>query len=118
MAVELFGDVLESYSMETDELLDIMKNTDDKVMFSLENGAVIIAGDLRKPLSPQNVLIPQEKVLRVFSKIRVLELIALGRQDETSINLREKALTLENGNTVLEKGIPCPPNCDNNVVSK
>ncbi len=111
-AQEFYGSVVESYTMNADTLLNLLKSTDDKVMFSIEKDKIIIAGDGREPIYPKNVTIPKDKVLRVFSKSKVLELLAVGRKNDVVIQLREVTTTLENGATVLERSYPCPPHCD------
>lgn len=111
-AQEFYGDVIESYLINADTLLGILKSTEDKVMFSIEKDKIIIAGDSRTPLYPNNVTIPNDKVLRVYSKVKIFELIALGRKNDVVIQLRNVTTTLANGEVVLEKGYPCPPFCD------
>jgi hypothetical protein len=49
----------------------------------------------------------------MYSKTRLLELIASGREDETIFQQRVEKFTITNGTLVLEKGYPCPPLCGN-----
>ncbi len=111
-ADSLYGKVMESYKMSTDSLMVLIKETKDKVMFRLADKKAIIAGDNRSVLYPKGSRIPSTEVLRVYSKSKVLELIALGRKDIVELQQRVSTFTVTNGNFTLEVSWPCPPYCE------
>lgn len=111
-ADSLYGKVIESYTMNADSLIKILKETKDKIMFRVQDKKAIIAGNNRSILYPNGSSITDKEVLRVYSINKVLELIASGRKDVVVIQLREATTTIENGNLVLERGFPCPPYCE------
>ena len=111
-ADSLYGKVIESYTMSSDSLLSLLKETGDKVMFRLKDNKVVIAGNNRIVLYPKGAKVTNDEELRVYSTSKVLELLASGRSDEVVVQFREVTTTLGSGNLVLEHGYPCPPFCE------
>ena len=111
-ADSLYGKVIESYTMSSDSLLGLLKEAGDKIMFRVKDNKAVITGSNRNPLYPKNAKVTQDEVLRVYSSKMVLELIATGRKEVVTIQLRESTTTIENGASVLELGFPCPPLCE------
>ncbi|MFA4924885.1 MAG: hypothetical protein WC557_11885 [Ignavibacteriaceae bacterium] len=107
----LFGEVKTSFSINSNELLNYCSKTESVIMFGVENATLCIAGSGRKILRPVDKTLPPEVVLRVFHIVKVKELIKLGENEITEIEIRGEVLDLKNGEFILELGLPCPPYC-------
>lgn len=111
-ADSLYGSVIDSYIMNTDSLIMLLNETQQKAMFHLKDKNVLIAGDARKVIFPAEAEISAEMEMRVLSKIKVLELIAKGRKDQVVFENRKAVFSVSNGEFTLELSWPCPPYCD------
>lgn len=111
-ADSLYGSVIDSYIMNTDSLIMLLNETQQKAMFSLKDKNFLIAGDSRKIIFPADAKISAEMEMRVLSKIKVLELIAKGRKDQVVFENRKAVFSVSNGEFTLELSWPCPPYCD------
>jgi hypothetical protein len=107
-----FGKVLKSNEIGTTALADLCKKSADVLMFSLREDGIVILGNGRVPLYPdEKLVIPAEEIFHVFSISVIKELIAAGGNGKTFIEKRQRHLTITNGNTTLEESSDCPPYC-------
>jgi len=107
----LFGKVVSSYQLGSTELLGYIQNAGNLIMFAEENAELYVAGTGRKILS-SNVQPPSpDLVFNVFNVSKVDELLALGGNTQTDVQIRTDVLDLRNGAFMLEFGTPCPPYC-------
>lgn len=110
-ANENFGTASFSVLMSSDQLQSLASMTQNLLMFQIINEKLIILGDNKKTLFPEDFLVPAFTVFKVFSKAKVLELIQSGGNDNNSIERRTGTLTITNGDYTLEFGSLCPPWC-------
>jgi hypothetical protein len=106
-----FGKASFSQMISSDQLKEMAAKTTKLLMFSFINQKLYILADERKPLFPEGATVPEDRVFRVYSKDKVLELIKSGGRNDNSIELRGDLLTVTNGNYTLEFGSFCPPWC-------
>lgn len=106
-----FGSVISSVSIPTNDLNSVLVNTVNFAMFKIINGSLFILGDKRVVLSPPGGSVPDEMVLHLFSKSKVIELLSLGNSGYTVVENRQNVLTVTNGDYTLEVSMPCPPFC-------
>jgi len=83
-------------------------------MFKIINSSLFILGDNRVVLCPAGSSVPDDVVLHLFSKSKVIELLSLGNSGNTVIENRLNVLTVTNGDYTLEVSYPCPPFCMDN----
>ncbi|MCE1187896.1 MAG: hypothetical protein LWX56_02045 [Ignavibacteria bacterium] len=110
-ANELYGKVLTSVSMKTDELTALLDKAGSVIMFNIEKGKVQVLGSNRVVLVPAGADIPASTVFTVYSSGQVKLLLTQGGAAETFIEQRQNVLTITNGATTMEIGAPCPPYC-------
>jgi hypothetical protein len=67
-----FGSVISSVSIPTNDLNSVLGNTVNFAMFKIINGSLFILGDNRVVLSPPGGSVPDEMVLHLFSKSKVI----------------------------------------------
>lgn len=108
-ANRLFGNVSQSVSFSTDQLISLLPEIENYVMFQNINGNIYILGDKRKVLFPANGSVEDHQVFHLLSKSLLLELFALGKSPATFIEKRGGVLTITNGDSTLEYTYPCPP---------
>ena len=110
-AANLFGQFVTSYQLLAIDLLDYCQNAGRVIMFAEENGELYIAGTGRTTLSTNTQPPSPDLIFHVFSVTKVNELIALGNEQFTIVEIRTDVVDLKNGEYVLEYGWPCPPYC-------
>jgi len=110
-AEQLYGEVLQSASMNCKELKNIISGTDENVMFRLLDGNVAILGDGRKVIYPAGASVSAEDVFSRFSKSVVEELLTKSEEETLYVENRKEVLTVTYGESTLELGLPCPPWC-------
>ncbi|MGD1006609.1 MAG: hypothetical protein ABR980_05195 [Ignavibacteriaceae bacterium] len=116
-ADSLYGPVLKADNIKTDDLAKLAENSPKYMMFNLIEGKACILNASREVISSNSLVvsinqtIEPTQVFRLFSTSKVLELIKQGGSDVTTIETRANVLTLNNGNTILELSLPCPPIC-------
>jgi len=106
-----FGVVKDSVSFSADDLRKILTGTDNFVMMKVVNGTVIILGDGRKVLYPQDAKVDAADPFSFFSKSKVLELLKLSDSSTLSFELRKYWITISYGMSTLEDSLICPPWC-------
>ena len=107
----LFGFVINSYQLNTNDLLAYCQTAGRVIMFAEENGELYIAGTGRTILSTNTQPPSPDLVFHVFSVTKVNELITLGNDPITVVEIRSDVVDLKNGEFILEFSSPCPPYC-------
>ena len=110
-ADNIYGPVLNSASINTSDLQTMLLKTQNYIMFSLVNGSPEILDNNRNSLYPTNLIVSSSQVFSLFSVSIVQELLTKGGSSLTTIENRQKTLTLTNGEITLEMGQLCPPFC-------
>ena len=110
-ANKLFNNVIESVKMNRSEMDLVLSQTNNYVMFNVNNGELIILGDGRKVLYPAGKTINSSDVFYVASKSKVIELLNLGSGTEIFFERRLKVFSITKDMFTLEEVLPCPPNC-------
>lgn len=110
-AESLYGKVDHSIGMNVEQLESLLLNTQNVIMFKLDNGTLGILGDDRAPLLVKKEY-AQGEIFHAFSK-SIFQIFLNQRENETiKLELRGKIFTANNGNQILEQSFPCPPFCD------
>ena len=107
----LFGAVIASYQLNTNDLLAYCQKAGRVIMFAEENGELYIAGTGRTTLSTNTQHPSPNLVFHVYSVTKVNELITLGKDQITVVEIRSDVVDLKNGEFILEFSSPCPPFC-------
>lgn len=110
-AEQQFGSVGISSLIESIRLQQIAGMTSNLLMFNIMDGKLIILGDKREVLYPEGFSVPADTVFKVYSKLKVLELIEAGGAEDNSVEFRGETLTITNSDSTLEFGSLCPPLC-------
>ena len=110
-ADNLFGPVLDSIEISASDLLTLIKQTVNGVLFNIINGELIILGDGRKALMPAGTAVAAEVVFHHYSKEIVLQLINSNSAGPVYVEQRKDKLTVTCGVSTMEWGTDCPPNC-------
>jgi len=111
-ADDLFGEVLESYSVSTSTVIKWLNSTDDKIMFLLKNGTLTVLGDDRDLVYSTTQYSETNEVFHLYSKSKVTELLDSDKNSTTYFENRRNVFTITNGYFTLEVSWPCPPKCD------
>jgi hypothetical protein len=110
-ASENFGDVLNSISISSSDMITFANNTTGKLMFKIINDLLIVLDNTRKVIRPENYEVDSNEVFTVFTCDIILELLQMGGDELTIVEKRKEHTTIRNGNLILETGFPCPPYC-------
>ncbi|MFH1197235.1 MAG: hypothetical protein V1720_16170 [bacterium] len=123
---QLYGPVLESISIDSQELLTIVDKAENYAMFTIKNNQIIITNEYRELISPYKIFyagmdrqlgVPNRNViedsdpLNLYSKSMVKKVVELGNQSITKVERRAKKVTITNGLCTLEMSTICPPYC-------
>ncbi|MDP3149009.1 MAG: hypothetical protein Q8N83_07750 [Ignavibacteria bacterium] len=107
----LFGAVITSYQLNTNDLLAYCQKAGRVIMFAEENAELFVAGAGRIILSLNTKAPSPDLVFHVYTVTKVNELITLGKDQITVVEIRNNVVDLKNGEFILEFSEPCPPNC-------
>lgn len=107
----LFGAVITTYQLNTNDLLAYCQNAGRVIMFAEENAGLFVAGAGRIILSLNTATPSPDLIFHVYSVTKVNELITLGKDQITVVEIRSDVVDLKNGEYVLEYGSFCPPYC-------
>jgi hypothetical protein len=110
-ANELFGPVLYSIQIQTDELKSYTNKTSGVIMFKILNNDLYILDNKRNTLKPAGFIVNSMETFSVYAVSVVQQLINNGNNSVTYIEKRNDVLTLTNGDFTLEFGVLCPPYC-------
>ena len=108
---KLFGNVIASHEIIINDLLAYCQKAGSVIMFAEENGELFVAGRGRKILSFNQKQPSQDLIFHVYSVSKVDELLTLGKDEFTVVEIRSDVIDLKNGEFILEYGFPCPPYC-------
>lgn len=111
-ANQQFGTAIYSVSAESDQLRRYSDGTTNLIMFQIINNGLYILGDNRIPLFPASSSLDADTEFIVYSKTKFIELLDRGQNPKTYVELRDKKLTISNGDYTLEFGAVCPPWCN------
>lgn len=106
-----FGAVNESVNFKSSDLINLLNETTEYLMFRVINSQPQILDNNRNPLYPDGLIISNSDVFTVFSISLITELLADGNEALTYFENRQSVFTLTNGNYTLEQGQICPPYC-------
>ncbi len=110
-ANNLFGNVIESIPINLCDLISVLNQTQNYIMFQINNGELIILGDGRKILYPIGKNVDPKEVFALYSKSKVIELLCLGSGNTVAVEKRQSHLTVTFGLNTLEFSEWCPPIC-------
>lgn len=115
-AMELYGPVIKSIEMDKSDLIAMLDQCEDYMMFKVKNDEVVITDDNRNVLTSnkiflttsivnyisKNDVITDEEPLNMFSKSKVIEIINKGNSDIVYFEKRGKVETIRTNKYVLE----------------
>ena len=110
-ADNLFGKVLHSSSIPTQLVQELLNQTNNYLMFRIENNRVIVLDNKRNVLFPEGVLINSQDVFTVYAVQVLTELLNLGNSSEVKVEKRSEVLSITSGGYTMEVGVFCPPFC-------
>ena len=110
-ADSLFGNVIDSISINQSELNSLLNKTENYIMFQINKGKLIILGDGRNVLYPVGKNVNSDEVFALFSKSKVVELLNSGKGTILIFEKRRSHLTITFDLVTLEFSEWCPPNC-------
>lgn len=94
--------VITSVNVESSLLKELATKTKNVLMFGIFEGELVITGDNRKLLYPENYQLNDEDMLHVWSTDIILELLEKGKQNVSVVELRKEVMSITNGNHTLE----------------
>ncbi len=110
-ANSLFGNVIESVPINQSDLISILNQTQNYIMFQINNGELIILGEGRSVLYPIGKTVSSNEVFALVSKSKVIELLSLGSGNTITLEKRQYYFTVTFGLNTLEDLLWCPPFC-------
>lgn len=112
-ANQIYGSVKESISIKSEILQKALDKAGDYIMFLFKDGKLRIFNEKRIEIYPnEGTTIDSKEPLNLFSVSKVKELLSSNNYDNTtSIEIREKVLTITSGMSTLELSYICPPVC-------
>ena len=110
-ADSLFGNVIDSISINQSELNSLLNKTENYIMFQINKGKLIILGDGRNVLYPVGKNVNSDEVFALFSKSKVVELLNSGKGTILIFEKRRSHLTITFDLVTLEFSVWCPPFC-------
>jgi hypothetical protein len=111
-ADEMFGPVLESKQISTEQLKLLMNKTSNLIMFNIIDGKLSILGDNRNLLfSDEESSYSDSTVFTAYSVSVLNELLGKSTLDIVDIEKRKIILSVTYGESTMEVGGLCPPLC-------
>ena len=110
-ANNLFGGVIESAPISLCDLISVLNQTQNYIMFQINSGELVILGDGRKVLYPAGRNVDSKEVFALYSKSKVIELLCSGGGNIVTVEKRQSHLTVTFGLNTLEFSSWCPPFC-------
>lgn len=111
-ANELFGPVLISKEIPTENLQMIIDKSKEVVMFKIINNEVYILNNNRDVLIPLETTIDSSEVFSVYAISVLQELLNKDSKMNTFIESWKEVLTITNGDKTIEFSDSCPPYCN------
>lgn len=111
-ADKLFGPVIFSAEINSSALMSLTETGSSVLMFKIIEEQLIILDKNRNVLySGKEINLTDQVEFHVFNNSLVKELLTEGGSLITSVEQREKVLSITNGEITLEFSIICPPFC-------
>lgn len=110
-ADQQYGPVLESVTIPTSTLEDLMAKSDKILMFKFVDNEIYILNDKREVIYPAGKSIDADAKLAVYSISVINELISTGDQPMIQVEQRNAVLSITSGIQTLEASAWCPPLC-------
>lgn len=110
-ADSLFGKPNYSIEFSTSQLSEYGKHS-RYLFISISDRKILITGEDRKVLYPQNYVLAGSEIFHVYSTPVISELINNSPGKPLYIEVRKDVLTLTCGDFTLEFGFLCPPYCN------
>jgi hypothetical protein len=111
-ADSLYGPVLFSYEIPTEQLKGMLNKTYKYIMFKFDKDKFLITDNKRNVMNFSNAAVSADETLKVYSVSKVQELIKLGLGPVTKIEKRANVTSITNEAYTLEFASGCPPFCD------
>lgn len=112
-ADEIFGPVLQSVAIPKHSIQIFLSQTNNNIMFSIQNENVIILDNKRNVLFPKGISVNTSEVFTLFSVSTLNTLLLKGNESSVYIEKRSEVLSVSTGGFTMEVGILCPPFCPN-----
>ena len=110
-ADQQYGPVLESVTIPTSTLEDLMAKSEKILMFKFVDNEIYILNDKREVIYPAGKSIDADAKLAVYSISVINELISTGDQPMIQVEQRNAVLSITSGIQTLEASAWCPPLC-------
>ncbi|MCB0745373.1 MAG: hypothetical protein KDC67_15805 [Ignavibacteriae bacterium] len=110
-ANKLYGEVIEENSVTASELDSFLSSCDKYIMFRLVNNNLTVLGDNRALIFSTENYLENDEVFHIFTKNKVVELLAKGNGGQILVQRRKEVLTVNYGTLTLEMAMNCPPFC-------
>ena len=110
-ADNLFGSVLVTKEIPTENLRSILSQSENKIMFNVIDNTLYILDNNRNLIIPSGGSVNSSTVFSVFGISVTEELLDKGGSSSTYIEIRNEVLTITNGNFTMDMSEPCPPVC-------
>lgn len=110
-ANKLHGNVIYSVEINNNVLLELLKKTENSIMFGLINRELVILDNHRNLIYPEKAEVRDTDVFTVYSTDIVSELILNKESDNISVEQRREVLSVSTQLSTLESGVKCPPYC-------
>ena len=110
-ANSLYGPVLDSADFTMEKINGFISKTSTALMFKFINKEVVVLGNGRNLIFPDNAKFTPTDVFSVFSISLLKDLFNLGKLDTVTVEQRESVLSITVGNYTAEKIPNCPPFC-------
>jgi hypothetical protein len=110
-ANKIYGNVILSLDVERALVPELIKKTENTIMFGIINQQVVILDNNRKLIYPEKAEYKDSDVFTVYSVSMLRELISKPNPDYINVEQRREVLSVSYNQQTLETGIKCPPNC-------
>lgn len=111
-ADSLFGSVITSINLPNDSLQKFIGETDNHLMFKINNDSLFVLDNNRQALHPAGITVSNEQTFTVYEIQKLIQLMNMGEKNINLVQLRKNVLTITNGLYTMEFGTICPPICD------
>lgn len=110
-ANKIYGNVILSLDVDRALIPELIKKTENTIMFGIINQQVLILDNKRNLIYPEKADFKDSDVFTVYSVSMLKELISKPNPDNINVEQRREVLSVSYNQQTLETGIKCPPNC-------
>ena len=107
----LFGPVLSSVKVPTEEVKSMMKETKNILLFRINGAKVEYVNNERINIFDKTINYDKSIVFKVVSLAVLEDLFIKGNKAETYFEIRKDVVSITNGAVTLERMTGCPPFC-------